>query len=61
MIVEGIHRQQRRWAMSPRGGAPTNEQIIRLLEAVRADLAESKRQQDKIARNVERLMAKKTA
>ncbi|MGD0273937.1 MAG: hypothetical protein ABSB96_09450 [Gaiellaceae bacterium] len=47
--------------MSPRGGAPTNEQIVRLLEAVRANLAESKRQQDKIARNVERLLAKKTA
>jgi hypothetical protein len=47
--------------MSPRGAAPTNEQILRLLEAVQADLAESKKQQDRIARNVERLLAKKTA
>jgi hypothetical protein len=47
--------------MSPRGGAPTNEHIIRLLEAVRADLAEAKKRQDQIARNVERLLAKKTA
>jgi len=46
--------------MSPRGGAPTNEQIIRLLEAVRVDLAESRKQQDRIDRNVERLLAKKT-
>jgi hypothetical protein len=45
--------------MPTRRGAPTNEQIPRLLEAVRADIAESKKQQDQIARNVERLLAKK--
>ena len=47
--------------MSARGTVPTNEHIVRLLEAVRAELAESKKQQDRIARNIERLLAKKTA
>jgi hypothetical protein len=44
--------------MSTRGTAPSNEHIVRLLEAVRADLAESKKQQERIARNVERLLEK---
>jgi hypothetical protein len=35
---------------------PTNEHIVRLLEAVRADLAGSRKQQEQIARNVERLL-----
>jgi hypothetical protein len=46
--------------MSPRGGAPTNAQIVQLLEVVRKDLAESRKQQDRIARDIERLLAKKT-
>jgi len=45
--------------MSPRGTVPSNEHIVRLLEAVQADLAESKKQQDQIARNVQRLLDKK--
>jgi hypothetical protein len=37
-------------------GAPTNEQIVRLLEAVRAELADAKERQEQLARNVERLL-----
>jgi hypothetical protein len=47
--------------MSTRGGAPTNEQIVRLLEAVRADLAETRKQQTQIVRKLERLLTKTTA
>jgi hypothetical protein len=47
--------------MSARGTVPTNEHIVRLLEAVRADLVESKKRQEQVARNVERLLKQKTA
>jgi hypothetical protein len=39
--------------MSQRGSVPTNEHIVRLLEAVRADLADAKKRQEEIARNLE--------
>jgi hypothetical protein len=47
--------------MADRASAPTNEHIVRLLEAVRAELAESRKRQEQIARNVERLVKQKTA
>lgn len=47
--------------MTARGSVPTNEHIVRLLEALRADLAESRKRQEQIARNVERLLKQKTA
>jgi hypothetical protein len=47
--------------MAQRQVAPSNERIVRLLEAVRADLADAKKQQDRIARDVQRLLEKKTA
>ena len=34
----------------------TNERIVRLLEAVQAELAASKRREEQIARNLERLL-----
>jgi hypothetical protein len=43
-------------AVAERGNAPTNEHLVRLLEAVRAELAESKKRQEELARNVERLL-----
>lgn len=46
--------------MSPRPSVPTNEHIVRLLEAVPADLAEAKKRQDEIARTLERLLKKTT-
>jgi hypothetical protein len=42
--------------MAERDDAPTNEHIVRLLESVRTELAESKKQQEQIARHVERLL-----
>jgi hypothetical protein len=42
--------------LAERGNSPTNEHIVRLLESVRAELAESKKQQEQIARNIERLL-----
>ena len=42
--------------MTARGSVPTNEHIVRLLEAVPADLAEAKKRQDEIARTLERLL-----
>jgi hypothetical protein len=47
--------------MSPRESGPTNEHIVRLLEAVRADLADAKKRQEQIARNLERLLKQRTA
>jgi hypothetical protein len=47
--------------MPPSGGAPTNEQIVQLLEAIRAELAEARRRQDRIALDNGRLLAKKSA
>jgi len=47
--------------MSARGTDPSNEHIVRLLGAVRADLAELRKQQDRIVRDVQRLLEKKTA
>ena len=38
--------------MSARGAAPSNEHIVQLLDAVRADLAELRKQQDRIGRDV---------
>jgi hypothetical protein len=42
--------------VAERGSAPTNEHIVRLLEAVRAELAELRKRQEEIARKVERLL-----
>jgi hypothetical protein len=42
--------------MSTAGREPTNERIVRLLEAVTADLAEIKKRQDELARKIERLL-----
>lgn len=47
--------------MPPRGNAPTNEHIVRLLEALRADLAESLKRQEQIARHLDRLLKQQTA
>jgi hypothetical protein len=46
----------------PRGTAPTptNDHIVRLLEAVRSELADVKRRQDEIARSVERLLKQRS-
>ena len=38
---------------------PTNEQIVRLLEELKAQLAESSKQQDRIARDLARLLEQK--
>ncbi len=46
--------------MAERGSSPTNEHVVRLLEAVRAELAESRKQQEQIARNIERLLQRTT-
>jgi hypothetical protein len=40
-------------------GAPTNERIVQLLEAVQAELAESKRREEQIARDLARLLDRK--
>jgi hypothetical protein len=37
----------------------TNERIVRLLEEVRADLADSKRREEQIVRSLERLLKRK--
>jgi hypothetical protein len=47
--------------VSAQGTVPTNEHIVRLLQAVRAELADSKKRQEQIARNVERLLRQKPA
>ena len=47
--------------MSARETAPSNERIVQLLDSVRADLAELKKQQDLMVRDVQRLLEKKTA
>jgi len=36
--------------------APTNERIVELLEAVQAELAESRRREEQIARDLARLL-----
>jgi hypothetical protein len=38
---------------------PTNEQIVRLLDEVRAELAQSKEREQQIARDLARLLARK--
>jgi hypothetical protein len=38
---------------------PTNERILRLLEEVKAELADSKRREQQIARDLARLVARK--
>lgn len=47
--------------MATGASTPTNENIVRLLEALRADLAESKKREEQIARNLERLLKRKAA
>jgi hypothetical protein len=47
--------------MSVRGTAPSNEHIVQLLAAVRADLVELKKQQDRVVQDIQRLLDKKTA
>jgi hypothetical protein len=39
--------------------APTNERIVRMLEEVRAELAQSKRREEQIARDLARLLERK--
>jgi hypothetical protein len=46
--------------MTPRGSEPTKQHIVHLLEAVRA-VAETRKRQEEIARNLERLLMQKTA
>jgi hypothetical protein len=41
-------------------GAATNERIVQLLEDVRAELAESKRREERIARTLEQLLKQRT-
>jgi hypothetical protein len=38
---------------------PSNEQIVRLLEAVRSDLADSKRREERIMRSLDQLLKRK--
>jgi hypothetical protein len=45
--------------MASGGTAPTNEQIVRLLEEVKAQLADSKRREEQIARDVARLLERR--
>jgi hypothetical protein len=46
--------------MASQGAQPaTNERILRLLEEVRAELAESKRRDERIARDLARLLQRK--
>jgi hypothetical protein len=42
--------------MANQGTAPTNEQIMRLLEELKAELADSKRREEQIARDLTRLL-----
>jgi hypothetical protein len=42
--------------MANQGKAPTNEQIVRLLEELKAELADSKRREEQIARDLTRLL-----
>jgi hypothetical protein len=42
--------------MANQGTAPTNEQIVRLLEELKAELADSKRREEQIARDLTRLL-----
>jgi hypothetical protein len=46
--------------MTPRSSAPTNEQIVRLLESLRAELAGFKKQQSQLERKLDRLLSRKT-
>jgi hypothetical protein len=39
--------------------APTNERILRLVQGVQAELAESKKREQQIAREVKRLLDRK--
>jgi hypothetical protein len=39
----------------------TNERIVRMLEEVRSELADSKRREEKIVRSLERLLKRKAA
>jgi hypothetical protein len=41
------------------GGGPTNEQIVRLLEEVKSELAQSKKRELQIARGLEQLLTRK--
>jgi hypothetical protein len=41
--------------------APTNQQIVRLLEAMRADIAETRKRQERMARDLERLLKQRNA
>lgn len=42
--------------MANQGTAPTNEQIMRLLEELKAELADAKRREEQIARDLTRLL-----
>lgn len=41
------------------GQAPTNERILRLLEEVKAELADSRKREEQIARDLSRLLDKR--
>ncbi|MCP9486579.1 MAG: hypothetical protein MSC30_12005 [Gaiellaceae bacterium MAG52_C11] len=46
---------------SPSSQVPTNAQIVRLLESISSDVAETKKQQERIARDIERLLKRRSA
>jgi hypothetical protein len=41
--------------------ARTNQQIVRLLEAIRIEVAETRKRQDRIARDLDRLLKRRNA
>jgi hypothetical protein len=45
----------------PSAQAPTNQQIVRLLEAIRVEVAETRKRQDRIARDLDRLLKRRNA
>jgi hypothetical protein len=45
--------------MATQRAQPTNERIVRLLEEVKAQLTESKRREEQIARDLTRLLKQK--
>jgi hypothetical protein len=48
-------------ASSASAQAPTNQQIVRLLEAIKAEVVETRKRQDRIARDLDRLLKRRNA
>jgi hypothetical protein len=48
-------------ARSASSQAPTNQQIVRLLEAIKAEVAETRKHQERIARDLDRLLKQRHA